>query len=247
MNWQNRNSLISGFNDDEPVNYSIMGIDSIENSTDTSNSMIQQFSLFQPDFSQQDINSNRYFQQPQISPKQPEKWTNYPLIQTTHHSSKSTQNPTSDNARGTWTQQEDQQLIAAIKQFGDNKWSEISKVMKSRSAKQIRERWTNCLQPGLKREPFEQWEDDLIVEKQKEIGNKWAMIARSIPGRSAGAIKNRWYSFLKNAQNHLPRRNPIEIPIQAKTNLTNRSNQQFDAQPDQIQGYGANYFGSDII
>jgi hypothetical protein len=36
----------------------------------------------------------------------------------------------------------------------------------------------------------------MITEKQKQLGNRWATIARLLPGRSAGSVKNRWYSGL---------------------------------------------------
>ena len=110
--------------------------------------------------------------------------------------------PHTDTIHGSWTQKEDEALNVAIKKFGKNKWSDIAKAVGSRTPKQVRERWTNCLCPGLKKEPFEQWEDEIIISMQKEVGNKWATIARSIPGRSAGAIKNRWYSSLKSSKLH---------------------------------------------
>lgn len=100
--------------------------------------------------------------------------------------------------RGSWTQEEDLALQNAINQVGENKWVEISRMIGTRSPKQARERWTNCLKPGLKREPFEQWEDDIIIQKHQELGNRWAQISRSLIGRSPGAVKNRWYTNLKN-------------------------------------------------
>ena len=101
-------------------------------------------------------------------------------------------------ARGAWTQQEDDSLRAAVAQLGPRKWSDIAKFVPSRTPKQCRERWFDRLAPNLKRDPFDQREDALVIEKQKEYGNRWAAIAAFLPGRSAGAVKNRWYSCLKN-------------------------------------------------
>ena len=49
-----------------------------------------------------------------------------------------------------------------------------------------------------KKTKFEQWEDLLIVKERTRIGNHWSKIANKLPGRSPSAIKNRWYSVLRN-------------------------------------------------
>ena len=112
-------------------------------------------------------------------------------------------------ARGTWTQQEDEQLMNAVNRLGTKKWTDIAKFVPTRTSKQCRERWYHRLDPRIKHEPFEPWEDQIIIEKQKEIGNRWAIIAQQIPGRSPSSVKNRWYSGLKN---HHPAHAQIDIP-----------------------------------
>lgn len=102
------------------------------------------------------------------------------------------------SSRGAWTAEEDAQLKAAITSIGPKKWHDIAKFVPTRTSKQCRERWLNCLDPNIKKGAFEPWEDQLIIEKQREIGNHWSNIARLLPGRSPGAVKNRWYSGLKN-------------------------------------------------
>ena len=106
--------------------------------------------------------------------------------------------PNEFTARGSWTQQEDEQLIAAVNQLGPKKWIDIAKFVPTRTSKQCRERWHHRLDPNIKHEPFEPWEDQLIIEKQQEIGNRWSVIAHQLPGRSPSAIKNRWYSGLRS-------------------------------------------------
>jgi len=100
--------------------------------------------------------------------------------------------------RGAWNETEDDLLAKAVSQFGPKKWTDIAKLVPNRTSKQCRERWCNKLAPSVKHEPFEQWEDQVIIEKQREIGNRWATIARQLPGRSPNSVKNRWYSGLKS-------------------------------------------------
>ena len=110
--------------------------------------------------------------------------------------------------RGAWSQQEDDLLNHAVNQLGAKKWMDIAKFVPTRTSKQCRERWIQRLAPNIKHEPFEPWEDRIILEKQIEIGNRWSVIAQSLPGRTSCAIKNRWYSALRNQR-----------PMQAQMNL----------------------------
>jgi hypothetical protein len=99
---------------------------------------------------------------------------------------------------GAWTPHEDGLLSAAVAQLGTHKWTDAAKFVPTRTAKQCRERWFDRMAPGIRREPFEPWEDQILLDSQREIGNHWSRIAQRIPGRSACAVKNRWYSGLRN-------------------------------------------------
>lgn len=132
------------------------------------------------------------------------------LFMKSQNMAKSGSQPNEFTARGSWTQQEDEQLIAAVQQLGPKKWKDIAKFVPTRTSKQCRERWHHRLDPSIKHEPFEPWEDKLIIEKQREIGNRWSVIAHQLPGRSASAIKNRWYSGLKSQH---PTHAQMDIPM----------------------------------
>ncbi|KAM0853288.1 hypothetical protein ACQ4PT_051181 [Festuca glaucescens] len=56
------------------------------------------------------------------------------------------------------------------------------------------------LAPELDSRPFTAEEDEEIIRKQREFGNKWATIARHLRGRSDNAVKNRWNSTLRKQQ-----------------------------------------------
>ena len=63
-----------------------------------------------------------------------------------------------------------------------------------RSAKQVKDRYYQNLSPFLIRTPFTDEEDRFLLQQQKNIGNKWGVIASFLKGRSENQVKNRWHS-----------------------------------------------------
>merc|ERR1719473_1805604 len=102
--------------------------------------------------------------------------------------------------KGLWTNEEDSIILKCI-DSGMIKWTEIAECVPGRSSKQCRERWSNHLDPTLKKGNWDDEEDKPLAVAQSVLGNCWSRIAKAIPGRSENAIKNRWNSAVhKKAQ-----------------------------------------------
>ena len=70
-----------------------------------------------------------------------------------------------------------------VGEHGTKRWSLIAQHLEGRLGKQCRERWYNHLDPCIKRTPWSEDEDRLIISLQHKNGNKWADIAQDVEGR----------------------------------------------------------------
>lgn len=92
-----------------------------------------------------------------------------------------------------------------MEKFGPKKWSTIASYINGRIGKQVglivvfhvqcRERWLNHLSPAVTKDVWTEEEDEILINAQIQMGNKWSYISKLLPGRSENAVKNRYNSI----------------------------------------------------
>nr|XP_029144564.1 transcription factor MYB97-like [Arachis hypogaea] len=81
-------------------------------------------------------------------------------------------------------------LIEYVKKWGERNWNFVQRNSElRRSDRSCKRRWLEHLRPDLKKGPLSEEEEKLIVDLHAQFGNKWALIATKVPGRSGNEIK----------------------------------------------------------
>ncbi|KAL7605688.1 hypothetical protein Lser_V15G19801 [Lactuca serriola] len=123
--------------------------------------------------------------------------------------------------KGAWSVEEDISLKNYIEKHGEGKWHLIPlKAGLNRCRKSCRLRWLNYLRPNIKRGDFAKDEVDLILRLHKLLGNRWALIAGRIPGRTANDVKNYWNTHHRSRPRQRRKKKPIEDESLQKTMVT---------------------------
>jgi len=101
------------------------------------------------------------------------------------------------NDSKTWSEEDDKQLLEAIKEHGEGNWTDVVRgVRRAFNAEDVQLRWDIIKGPPVKG-PWTRVEDALLNKLVKRYGpKKWSVIAAHVPGRKGKQCRERWKNHL---------------------------------------------------
>ncbi|KAH8079457.1 RNA polymerase II transcription regulator recruiting protein [Aureococcus anophagefferens] len=95
-------------------------------------------------------------------------------------------------SRQEWSVEEDDEVNRAVARLGKKAWAQVAEELNAsgvtgpgcaRTGKQVRARWVSSLDPDIRSGPWTAAEEQIIRDAQRDMGNKWAEIAKKSRAR----------------------------------------------------------------
>ena len=100
---------------------------------------------------------------------------------------------------GVWTNIEDEILKASVSKYGLNQWARVSSLLARKTPKQCKARWSEWLDPGIRKIEWSREEDEKLLHLAKLMPTQWRTIA-PIVGRTATQCLERYQKLLDEAE-----------------------------------------------
>ena len=100
---------------------------------------------------------------------------------------------------GVWTNIEDEILKASVSKYGLNQWARVSSLLARKTAKQCKARWSEWLDPGIRKIEWSKEEDEKLLHLAKLMPTQWRTIAERV-GRTATQCLERYQKLLDDAE-----------------------------------------------
>ncbi|KAH8678915.1 pre-mRNA splicing factor component-domain-containing protein [Tricladium varicosporioides] len=100
---------------------------------------------------------------------------------------------------GVWTNIEDEILKASVSKYGLNQWARVSSLLARKTPKQCKARWSEWLDPGIRKIEWSKEEDEKLLHLAKLMPTQWRTIAPLV-GRTATQCLERYQRLLDEAE-----------------------------------------------
>ncbi|EPE35248.1 Homeo [Glarea lozoyensis ATCC 20868] len=100
---------------------------------------------------------------------------------------------------GVWTNIEDEVLKASVSKYGLNQWARVSSLLARKTPKQCKARWSEWLDPGIRKIEWSKEEDEKLLHLAKLMPTQWRTIAPMV-GRTATQCLERYQKLLDEAE-----------------------------------------------
>lgn len=111
---------------------------------------------------------------------------------------------------GVWSNVEDEILRAAISKYGLNQWARVSSLLARKTAKQVKARWFEWLDPTIKKIEWSREEDEKLLHLAKLMPTQWRTIA-PVVGRTATQCIERYQKLLDDAEQQDDEKNEFAL------------------------------------
>eukprot|EP00981_Chlorochromonas_danica_P005209 scaffold1046_cov162-Ochromonas_danica.AAC.39 len=103
-----------------------------------------------------------------------------------------------------WSPEEDERLVAAVKEFGEKNWKKVAELVGTRDAVKCVQRWEKGLKPGIVKGRWSEDEDRMLIYVVSQNLGNWGQVAQKMPGRTSKQCRERWINYLNPTLIHSP-------------------------------------------